>query len=354
MRSIKTADILFGADEPPSCCFLAYQDLIAAGLCINAIPMPMSQKLVIDVLRNSQSDCIVFFSPYQYADFLHDMGGELLKIGKCLICCVSEFTANNTHEGYRKFHQSWGGFDFYATSHACDQRWLTSLGKRAQLFPLWVSTNLFSSANGSGTARIPRLCFVGHYVDYAEGVYAERRFVLNALKDSGMLDILDIPRHIATVPYVARAYSRYAAVLCPPANGFGHSIRCYEAAAAGALLVERQDVEPESNWFKAPEHRVAIPAGLNPKEFVDFVRSLDFKELRPVAEAARNHCLENFNPVTVWSSIFEAASTVPPPDPASVPPFKFTPHVLEAEQNSRKAKPSILARLKRRFVPPQA
>jgi hypothetical protein len=65
----------------------------------------------------------------------------------------------------------------------------------------------------------------------------------------------------------------------------GQSIRCYEAAASGALIVECQPLDDGNEYFIDGQHRISFAVGLPEEEICDFIRSLDYDNLRHIAEA---------------------------------------------------------------------
>lgn len=303
---IKNADILYFGDEPPSACALAFQQLQRAGLCVNAIPMPSPKDDVLAELRESPADCIALYSPFQFRQFMFEANKALSAIGKPVISIVGEYTWGNAFPGYRQFEEAGRWADFFICGQSSDTDRLREMGRKAETMPLWTATETFRPGPPL-SERIQRFCFVGHVNDYYPGIYSERRRLLGALQERGLIDILNIPRHASTACVVADAYSKYAGVFCPPANGRGHSIRVYEAAACGALVVEAQPLDPRCEHFKDREQRIALPEGITGNELCTWVEDLKFPEWQGIASAGQRFCRERLNPCEVWRSIFAAA-----------------------------------------------
>lgn len=305
---IRTADFLYLYEEPSSVGYHAAEELRAAGLVVNNIPMQQADAVVIETLRASPADAIALYSPYQYGGFMARNGDALRALGKPIIAYVSEWTRHNPFQGYRAFEESGEWADFYACAHPSDAAWLQSLGRRAEHFPLYVPTSYIPQGKPLAE-RKQKLCFVGHVNDYVPGMYAERRHILAALTEAGLVDVLNIPRNVDTWPRVVEAFSAYAGVLCPPSNGRGHSIRCYEAAAAGALIVECQPLEEGNEWFMGWLERASLPAGYSDELWRKFVAGFDFAKFQSVATRAQAKVREYFNAATVWRQIFAHADT---------------------------------------------
>jgi hypothetical protein len=303
---IRTADMLYLAEEPASFANSAAAQLMRAGMVRYAVPMRQSNNVVMHYLSTSDADCILLVSPFQYADFMRDCRAALRALGKPIIAVVSEHTFGNLFQGYEMFHAEQQWADFYACMQDCDTRAFRERGYRAATFPAWCATDLFT-AGPPLAERIQRACFVGHTHDYTPGMYAERRRILAALE--GIVDVLQIPRAIHTAPRVAEAFASYAAVLCPPSNGRAHSIRCYEAAAAGALVVEVGQPLDEGNvWFEDGVHCIRMPAGMSEDDLRDAFVGRDYAPLQDIATRGRDLCRTLFRPEVVLRNIFDTAS----------------------------------------------
>jgi hypothetical protein len=307
---IKNADILYLKDEPPSLCGRAFKELQRAGLCVNAIPMPWPPEDVLAELRESPADAIVLYSPYQFRDFLAAHGDELRAIGKPIISIIAEWTWGNSFPGYRDFEETEDYADFYVCSQSSDTEQMRRLGRKAETLPLWVATDTFRPGPPLAQ-RIQKFCFIGHTADYWPGVYNERRRLLGALQQRGLVDVLAIPRHESTAELVADAYAKYAGVFCPPANGRGHSIRVYEAASCGALVAEVQPLNEGGEYFINREHRLALPEGISGADLCTWAEDLDFADFQAVASSGQRFCRTRLNPPEVWRSIFAAADKSP-------------------------------------------
>jgi hypothetical protein len=305
---IERADFLYLAEEPASFAMGAVQQLQRAGMCVLDVPMIQNSRAVMDALRASRSDAVVFISPYQYQHFMRECLAELRTLGKPLISYISEHTFGNLLDGYEQFEREQNWADHYFCSQDCDTLAMHKLGKRATTAPSWVATDIFRPGPPLAE-RIQRFCFVGHTQDYVPGMYAERRRVLAAFQRSGCLDILNIPRSPATVHEVARAYASYAGVLCPPSNGRAHSIRLYEAAACGALLLDvGQPMDEGNRWFRDGQHCITLAAGLSNDDLAAFAPIINFPRHQDLADRARDFCRSAFTPEAVWQEIFRIAS----------------------------------------------
>ena len=303
---IKNADVLYCGAEPASFCSAAFKQLQAAGLAVNVIAMPQDDGEVLRLLRASPSDAIVFISPVQFWQFMVAHHDHLTTLGKPLIAFVSEYTFGNAFPGYRDFEQMQSWADFYCCGQSSDTEIMRQMGRKAETMPGWVATDLFT-AGPPLTERIQKFCFVGHTADYYPGIYSERRRLLGALQARGLVDVLNIPRHDQTAHLVAQAYSGYAGVFCPPANGKGHSIRVYEALAAGALVAEVQPLDEGCEWFKDRHHRLALPEGITGDDLCTWVEDLRFADWQDTASRGRDFCRARMNPMEVWRSMFAAA-----------------------------------------------
>ena len=306
---IKNADILYLGEEPASVGAHAFAQLQRAGLAVNVIDFPQDHTAVINRLRDSSADCIALYSPFQLRAFIHQHGDNLRALGKPIISLVAEYTWGNAFPGYRQFEEAADYADFYICGQSSDTEEMHRFGRKAETLPFWVATDTFRPGPPLAE-RIQRFCFVGHVNDYWPGIYSERRRLLGALQERGLIDILNIPRHASTAHLVADAYSKYAGVFCPPANGRGHSIRVYEAASCGALVVEVQPLDPECEHFKNREQRLAMPEGITGDELCTWVEDLKFPEWQGIASSGQRFCRERLNPCEVWRSIFAAADKV--------------------------------------------
>ena len=306
---MKTGDFLFLAEEPASFAWAAMDKLHRAGMARKVIPMTQDHGTVMRMLRESDSDAICLISPFQYQNFLRERHNEIRALGKPIIAVISEHTFGNPFKGYAAFERERRWADVYVCWQDCDTQEFRGMVWPAFTCPPWVADDLFLPGKPLAE-RIQKFCFIGHTQDYVPGMYAERRRVLAAFEEAGVLDILNIPRSVHTAQQVADAYASYAAVLCPPANGRGHSIRVHEAAAAGALIVEvGQPVDPGNNWFIEGLHRVALQHGIPEDELIAWARSFDFAKNQHIAAAAQNLARSEMTPEFVWSSIFAKADT---------------------------------------------
>jgi hypothetical protein len=303
---IKSADIVFLGCEPPAFASAAFEQLRKAGLAINVIAMPLPANDVLGILSSSSSDAIVYISPFQFSGFIADHAHTVRALGKPVISVVSEHTFGNGFLGYAEFERAGEYADFYACLQDCDTAVMREMGRRTATIPSWVATDVFREGPAI-TERIQKLVFVGHTDDYTPGMYAERRRMLAALTSSGLVDVLNIPRHDSTVALVANAYRSYAGVFCPPANGRGHSTRVFEAAASGALVVECQEIDAGNLWFHDGIHRVAIPCGLPEEDLCRTISELEFSKLQDIATQGRLLAIERHNPKEVWRSLFKMA-----------------------------------------------
>ena len=306
---MRTADFLFLAAEPASFAWAAMSQLRLTGTARRVIPMEQDHAAVMQMLRESDSDAICLISPFQFQGFLRQHHDQIRALGKPIIAYISEHTFGNPFPGYAAFEQERRWADVYACAQDCDTQSFRAMGWPAFTSRGWVADDVFIPGKPL-TERIQKFCFIGHTRDYVPGMYAERRRVLEAFAAAGVLDILNIPRAVETVQEVADAYARYAAVLCPPANGRGHSIRLYEAAATGALLVEvGQPLDPGNNWFIDQIHRIALRPGIPAETLTAWARGFDFTAHQKMASAAQNLVRSTMTPEAVWADIFAAADT---------------------------------------------
>lgn len=306
---MKTGDFLFLADEPASFAWAAMTQLHHIGMARKVIPMVQDAEAVMRMLRESDSDAICLVSPFQYASFLRERHEEIRAIGKPIIAVISEYTFGNAFQGYAAFERERRWADIYVCLQDSDTQEFRAMGWPAFTSRAWVADDLFVPGKLL-SERIQKFCFVGHTQDYVPGMYAERRRILAALHDAGVLDILSIPRSVHTAQKVADAYASYAAVLCPPANGRAHSSRVYEVAATGALIAEiGQTIDHGNNWFMDGLHRVALPAGVPEAELVEWASTFDFSAHQQTATAAQNMARREMTPEVVWSDIFSKVDT---------------------------------------------
>jgi len=124
------------------------------------------------------------------------------------------------------------------------------------------------------------MCYIGHNNLWK----TERIRILTALDAAGLVKGYAAPRTLDGAAGVASIFRGFEAVLCPPAHGRGQSIRCYEAAASGALVVECQPLDEGNEYFVDGQHSVSFPVGLPDEDICDFIRSLDYDNLRHIVE----------------------------------------------------------------------
>lgn len=278
---MKDADVVFWGDEPISFGVGLCGQLLNRELCHAAIAMPYDHAKALDILRKSHSDCIVFLSPHMHAEFIRNNHSELLKIGKPLLGYVSEWIAGNDFfTELRQFHKENDWLHYYGAAHSSDVLWFKSLGMKCDLAPPMFASDLFV-APSKDQQRRKELCYIGHNNSWK----TERMRILRALDAERLIRGFAAPRTLEGATAVAALFREYAAVLCPPAHGRGHSIRCYEAAASGALLVECQPLDDGNEYFIDGQHRVSFPVGLPEKHICEFVRSLDYDKLAHIAVA---------------------------------------------------------------------
>jgi hypothetical protein len=281
---MKKADIVFYRDEPISFGFgLCYQ-LLRHGLCQAAIAMPYDHGQAMQILRESTSDCVVFLSPHMHRDFIREHHADLLALGKPLLGYVSEWVAgNDTFPEVRDFHREADWLHYYVAAQNSDVDWFRSLGMKCDFAPLMLATDIFH-APPPDQKRIGEMVYIGHNNAWK----TERIRIVNELRDAGLVREYSIPRTMDGAHVVAGKFRQFAAALCPPAHGRAHSIRCYEAAACGALVVECQPLDPGNESFVDGVHRVSFPPDLPAAELCEFITNLyDFQQF---AEIARNGC----------------------------------------------------------------
>jgi hypothetical protein len=289
---MKVADIVFWHDEPVSFGAGLCQQLFRHGMCNAAIAMPYDHAGVLQILRQSSADCVVFVSPHMHADFIRRHHADLLALGKPLLGYVSEWIAgNDVFPGGREFHAEQNWLHYYAAAQMSDVAWFRSLGMKADFAPMMFASDLFPAVPQHN--RIKELCYIGHNNAWK----TERIRIVEILHRASLLRAFSAPRNLAGANGVAALFREFSAVLCPPAHGRGHSIRCYEAAASGSLIVECQPLDQGNELFLDGQHRVTFPQGLPEAELCDFIRALDYDRLRGIAEAGcalahREFCAE--------------------------------------------------------------
>ena len=304
---MKTGDFLFLAEEPASFAWAAMSQLHVTGIARHVIPMVQDHEAVMQTLRQSDSDAICLISPYQFQNFMRERHAEIRAIGKPIISWISEHTFGNSWPGYAAFEREHRWADLYVCAQDCDTQEFRALGWPAFTSRGWVADDVFIPGKPLKD-RIPRFCFIGHTHDYTPGMYAERRRILEAFLEAGVLDILNIPRSVHTVQQVADAYARYAAVLCPASNGRAHSIRLYEAAATGAAIVEvGQPLDPGNVWFHDQLHCLRLQPGIPEQNLTAWARSFDFNAHQNMATAAQSLVRSTMTPEVVWMEILAAA-----------------------------------------------
>lgn len=307
---MKTGDFLFLAEEPASFAWAAMTQLRRIGMARNVIPMVQDHDAVMKMLRKSDSDAICLVSPFQYQNFMRERHDELRSIGKPILAVISEHTFGNGFEGYANFERERRWADIYVCLQDCDTQEFRAMGWPSFTSKMWVADDLFTPGKPLAE-RIQKFCFVGHTQDYVPGMYAERRRVLVAFEEAGVLDILSIPRSVHTAQQVADAYASYAAVLCPASNGRAHSIRLYEAAATGALIVEvGQPLDHGNVWFRDQLHCLRLRPDIPTETLTAWARSFDFTAHQKMATAAQNMVRREMTPEVVWADIFAKADTL--------------------------------------------
>jgi hypothetical protein len=304
---IKSADVLYFHAEPASFCSAAFAQMQKTGLAVNVLAMPQDSARVIELLKDSPAESIVLISPFQFWQFMVENIGDLRKLDKPIISYVSEHVWGNPFEGYRQFEEFDNWAHFYVCAQDSDTKMMEAMGRKTVTMQGgWVATDLFEQGPPL-SQRIQRLCFVGHTADYAPGIYSERRRMLGALQERGLVDVLQIPRADQTAPLVAQAFAQYAGVFCPPANGLCHSIRVFEAASAGALVVESQPLNKENVWFQKGIHRLFLDVGISGGDLCTFVEDLKFANWQHVATAGCDLVRSKYTPEKAWQWIFAAA-----------------------------------------------
>ena len=285
------ADVLFSYYEPPSWGAFAWRQCQEDGLVINAVPMGQDPAFVMDALRASEAEAIILVSPIFYSDFF--AAQDIESLGKPIIELVAEWTWGNSLHSHREWQEN---RRFRADAYFCAQRsdvdQMHRLGRRAYPLKPFLSTRHFRKG-GPLAQRVPKLCFVGATGEDTPWVYGERRRQLAALREAGLVDVLGIPKGPQSAHMVAYAYATYAGVFCPPANGLAHSIRTYEAASAGALVVESQPMLPENVCLRDGIQRIAVPEGIEADELREIVRSIKFPDMQHIADAGHAYVAEH-------------------------------------------------------------
>lgn len=301
---MKTADVFFFHGEPPSFGMGLCLQLLRHGVCKTAIQMPSDPQKVLEALRASPADCIVFISPHMHGDFIRQHHAELRAIGKPLIGYVSEWVAgNDVFRDASDFHKEGDWLDYYAATQSSDVLWFRSLGMKSDLAPPMFASELFPAAPADHP-RIPELCYIGHNNAWK----TERLRVLQSLDQQGLVKGFSAPRTLDGAAGVAEIFRRYAAVVCPPAHGRAHSIRCFEAASSGALIVECQPLDDGNEFFIEGQHRVSFPVGLAGADICDFVRSLDYDKLKGIAQAGCELAHREFRAEVGFSRLLSLAA----------------------------------------------
>ena len=235
----------------------------------------------MEVLRESHSDCVVFLSPHAVGAFIRNKYKELHELGKPLLGYVSEWIAGDSlFVEKRSFHLEMDWIDYYGVAHSSDVAWFRAIGSKCDMAAMMFSSDLFPRPPADYPRR-KELCYIGHNNAWK----TERIRILSALDKAGLVKGYAAPRTLDGASGVASIFRGFEAVLCPPAHGMGQSIRCYEAAASGALIVECQPLDDGNEYFVHGKHRVSFPAGLPEEDICDFIRSLDYDNLRHIAEA---------------------------------------------------------------------
>ncbi len=287
---MKTADIVYFSGEPVSFGLGLCHQLHRHGLCRSAIAIPCDHDKAMAVLRESDADCVVFLSPHAVGAFIRHKYKELLELGKPLLGYVSEWIAgDNLFVEKRSFHLEMDWLNYYGVAHSSDVAWFQAIGSRCDMAPPMFASDLFPRPPGDYPRR-KELCYIGHNNAWK----TERIRILTALDAAGLVKGYTAPRTLDGAAGVASIFQEFEAVLCPPAHGMGQSIRCYEAAASGALIVECQPLDEGNEYFVDEQHRISFPVGLPEEDICDFIRSLDYDNLRHIAEAGAKLAHQDF------------------------------------------------------------
>jgi hypothetical protein len=304
---MKTADVLYHWGEPPAFGELAMADALADGVVLNAICMGLStDAAVLETLSKSRSDAILSVSPAQFGEFHTKNAATIRSFNKPLLSFTSEWCDGNPIRGYDLFDQSENVFDVRFYGQACDADNSVLRGRLSFLSSLWVSTTAFS-AGPPVAQRKQKLVFIGDTNEYAKGVYAQRRRMLDALESNGLVDVLVVEKSIDTVAQVRNAYAEYAGVFCASSNGRSQGIRVYEAASSGAVVVEAQPMDVRNEFFKNGIHRIAIDPSLDAEALCQAVSAIDFVAIAEVAERGQALVREMYNPSAVFARMLATA-----------------------------------------------
>lgn len=278
---MKTADVVYFAGEPVSFGLGLCHQLHRHGLCRSAMSIPCDHNAAMDALKQSDSDCVVFLSPHAVGDFVREKYEQLCALGKPLVAYVSEWVAGDDFfQEKRAFHLERNWFDYYAAAHSSDVAWFRRMGMKSDMAPPMFASDLFPKPPADYPRR-KEMCYIGHNNAWK----TERIRILTALDGAGLVKGYTAPRTLDGAAGVAAIFRGFESVLCPPAHGMGQSIRCYESAASGALVVECQTLDEGNEYFLDGKHRVSFPVGLPDEDICDFIRSLDYDNLRHIAEA---------------------------------------------------------------------
>lgn len=302
---MKKADIVFYRDEPISFGFGLCHQLLRHGLCEAAIAMPYDHGQAMQILRESTSDCIVFLSPHMHRDFIRENHDNLLALGKPLLGYVSEWIfGNDTFPEARIFHREENWFHYYGATQNSDVDWFRSLGMKCEPVHLMLATDIFH-APPSDQKRLGEMVYIGHNNPWK----TERIRIVNHLRDARLIREYSIPRTMDGAHIVAGKFRQFAAALCPPAHGRSHSIRCYEAAACGALVVECQPLDNGNEYFIDGVHRVSFPSDLPAAELCEFITKLyDFQQFTSIARNGHDFVHREFRAEVSFSRFLSAAN----------------------------------------------
>lgn len=302
-------------DEPPSWAWASMNKLKEVGIAKNVFsiahqlaPVQTDYDAIIDTLRESSSDAICLLSPTQYQDFMRKKYKDIHRIGKPIISFISEYTFGNIFGGYASFECERKWADIYVCGQDSDTLEFNRMGWPAITSKGWVCSDAFPDGL-PWRDRIPKFVFIGNTTDYVPNMYDERRRVIAAFQKAGVLDVIQVEKSRHTMDKVAEIYGKYAGVLCPAANGRGHSIRLYEAASTGALIVEvGQTLDQGNNWFVDGVHRVSLPQGMSENDLIAWAKNFDIMAHKSIASAAQKLVRETMQPEVVWTENFKRAT----------------------------------------------
>jgi hypothetical protein len=302
---MKKADIVFHRDEPISFGFGLCHQLLRHGLCEAAIAMPYDHGQAMQLLRASTSDCVVFLSPHMHRDFIRDNHANLLALNKPLLGYVSEWIfGNDAFPEARDFHREADWFHYYGATQNSDVDSFRLLGMKCDPAHLMIATDIFH-APPPDQKRIGEMVYIGHNNPWK----TERIRIVNHLRDARLIREYSIPRTMDGAHIVAGKFRQFAAALCPPAHGRAHSIRCYEAAACGSLIVECQPLDKGNEYFIDGIHRVAFPSNLPADELCGFITDLhDFDKFASIARNGRNLVHQEFRAEVSFSRFLASAT----------------------------------------------